>query len=129
MATAFDCTEPKDAWRLVSHFLGNLLLVISMKSEAEESKSEDERGRRETERGRTHAQLIGLLYLLVLRMKESGHQDTSSKVQQILDMVVAVDTNDKNALQAIHHKHEELDPDHAVFRKALEENFPGGRRR
>src|SRR3989344_199948 len=114
MTTVYTCTEPKEAWSLVSHFLGNQLLSISLASEVFEKRlkdeSEDETVRDENGAiiSRSRAQLIGNLYMLVRRMSAHGHTDDSTNIQQILDMVTDQDVTKAEVRQAIHDKNYEL---------------------
>jgi len=99
MTTVRTCTEPKDAWGLVSHVLGNKLLVISASlSGAEESIP------------RVHAELVGDLHILIHRMNMHNHPDDASKIQQILDMVVSLDVTKREVRDAIYDKNNELNP-------------------
>lgn len=99
MTTIYTCTEPKEAWNLVSHYLGNRLLVINL------SKDEDTISRVRTE-------LIGSLYVLIRRMDAHGHHSDAAKIQQILDMVTGQDVTRAGVIKAIHEKNRELN----VFR-------------
>lgn len=101
MTTIYTCTEPKDAWSLVSHFLGNKLLVISLASEAPERESE-------ATISHSRAELIGSLYMLIRRMDAHGHHDEAGKIQQILDMVTDHDVTKGEIRQAIHDKNREF---------------------
>ncbi|MDP2655253.1 MAG: hypothetical protein Q8P17_01695 [bacterium] len=95
MTTIYTCTEPKDAWSLVSHFLGNKLLVIGMSND-------------EAAISRIRSELIGSLYMLVRNMNVHGHVDDASKIQQILDMVTDQDVTKAEVCEAIHNKNHEL---------------------
>lgn len=110
MSTVYTCTEPKEAWGLVSHFLGNQLLVISLSCEAREKLPDDKVVREENEAriSRSRAQLIGSLYMLIRNMDAYGHHDDAAKIQQILDMVTDQDVNKTEVREAIHDKNREL---------------------
>jgi hypothetical protein len=103
MTTVYTCTEPKDAWGLVAHFLGNQLFAISgacgmltgnnsLKERAEEMIS------------RSHIELIGNLYIIVRKMHVHGHADDASKIQQILNMITDEDVAKAEVRQAIMRK-------------------------
>ena len=119
MSTVRTCTTPKDGWALYSHFLGNLLLVIQMQGEDRGGEDEDSKDRRERVIHDAWAQLAGNLYMIMRRMKLSGHDDDAAKMQQIVDMVVEQNLTDPEVCKAIHAKHDELDASHREFKAEL----------
>ena len=119
MSTVRTCTTPKDGWALYSHFLGNLLLVIQIQGEDRGEEDEDSKDRRERVIYDAWAQLAGNLYMIMRRMKLSGHDDDAAKMQQIIDMVVEQDLTDSEVCKAIHAKHDELDASHREFKAEL----------
>ena len=120
MTTVRTCTEPKDAWGLVSHFLGNNLLVVSGACEmAKEDASSIEKA--ETMISNVRANLAGNLYMLVRRMNSCGHANDASKIQQILDMVTDQDIANAEVRQAIHDKNREFNAGKREFEAAMEE--------
>lgn len=119
MSTVRTCTTPKDGWALYSHFLSNLLLVIQMQREDRGEEDEDSKDKRERVIHDAWAQLAGNLYMIMRRMKLSGHNDDAAKMQQIVDMVVEQDLTDPEVCRAIHAKHNELDASHREFKEAL----------
>lgn len=120
MTTIYTCTEPKDAWALVSHFLGNQLLVISGACEVVE-KDDDSREKADAIISRSRAQLIGSLYMLVRRMSSCGHIEDASNIQQILDMVTDQDVTNADVRKAIHDKNHELNAGAREFAAAMVE--------
>ena len=102
MTTIYTCTEPKDAWSLVSHFLGNKLLVIGMSND-------------EAAISRIRSELIGSLYMLVRNMDAHNHHDDAAKIQQIMDMVTDQDVTKAEVCKAIHEKNRELNAFRAKF--------------
>ncbi|MDP2665143.1 MAG: hypothetical protein Q8P23_00645 [bacterium] len=127
MSTVYTCTEPKDAWSLVSHFLGNQLLVISLSSEVLEeegkyiSQNEMVRDRHEAVISCSRAQLIGNLYMLVRNMNAHGHDGDASKIQHILDMVTDQDVTKAEVREAIHAKNREFNANKREFDAAMAE--------
>ncbi len=110
MATVYTLTTPKEAWALVSHFLGNYLLVIAMNSSPDLGaialRSREQRERVVSD---NRGQLIGSMYMIVRNLNKHGHSNEGGKVQQILDMIADQDVTDPNVRDAIHAKQKELD--------------------
>ena len=124
MATVYTLTKPKEAWSLVSHFLGNDLLTIAMYSDQSKDWGMDEQfssERRERVVYEHRTKLIGVFYLMVRRLKANGHEEEAAKIQQILDMVIDQDVTNPDVRKAIHDKHRELDPNAAEFEKVVAE--------
>lgn len=121
MTTIYTCTEPKDAWSLVSHFLANQLLIISLACEAREKLPDDKVLRDENEAtiSRAHLILSGDLFFLVHKMKAYGHADDSAKIQQILGMIVDQDVTKPEVREAIHAKNRELNAGKREFDAAM----------
>src|SRR3990167_11358638 len=105
MPTIYEIEEPKDAWGMVSHFLGNDLMVIQFAVENHADQNTDQQANviSHARRG-----CIGGLYVLVCKMRQHGHEDDAAKIQEILDMAVEMDVTDANVHRAIHDKHHEL---------------------
>ncbi|MDP1690291.1 MAG: hypothetical protein Q8L52_03785 [bacterium] len=116
MSTALTCTDPKDAWALVSHFLGNLLQAIGLNSEIEGIADPD---KRKNVIHSIHLKLIGSLYALVRSMNKCGQAEEAAKIQQVLDMVVEGDLTKIDVRNAIFDKHKELDPQVNLFKESL----------
>jgi len=107
MTTVYTCTEPKDAWGLVSHFLANRFLVIDGACErVEEDTSFAEKA--EAMISNAHANLVGNLYLIIRRMNSCGYIVDASEIQKILDMVTDQDVTKAEVRQAIHAKNREF---------------------
>ena len=120
MATIYTCTEPEEAWQLVSHFLANLLQVIMSNSELMDvPQTETELDYRKNSIDRNRAQLIGVLYVLARKMS-NGYSDDAAKIQQILDMVVEQDVTNAEVRKAIFAKHEEFDANARHFKATME---------
>lgn len=100
-------TNEKEGWAAVSHFLGNLLLLIGMQNWLS-TDNESERKRKEIIVFETQAQLAGHLYVIIQQMKFSGHDGEAAKIQQILDMVVEQDLANPDVRKAINAKELEL---------------------
>lgn len=120
MSTVYTCTEPKDAWALVSHFLANNLLVISGACEASEI-AVNFQDVTERKIDRSRAELIGSLYMLVRNMDAHGHHDDAARIQQILDMVTDQDVTSATVREAIHAKNSELNAGRREFDAAMAE--------
>lgn len=120
MTTIYTCTEPKDAWSLVSHFLANNLQVISSACDPAEI-AVNFKERTEATINRSRAELIGNLYMLIRRMNTHGHTDDASKIQQILDMVTDHDVTNAAVREAIHAKNRELNAGKREFDAAMAE--------
>ena len=116
MPTIYEIEEPKDAWGMVSHFLGNDLMVIQFAVENHADQNTDQQANviSHARRG-----CIGGLYVLVCKMRQHGHEDDASKIQEILNMVVEKDVADPDVRQAIHDKHHELNAQARQFAAAL----------
>jgi len=108
MSTVYTCTKPEEAWSLVTHFLGNELLVISLSSEVLGKLLHEEKEKTERIISDARAQLIGNLYMLVRNMNAHGHADDAANIQQILDMVTDQDVTKAEVREAIHDKNHEL---------------------
>jgi len=119
MSTVRTCTTSKDGWALYSHFLGNLLLVIQMQGEDRGEEDEDSKDKRGRVIYDAWAQLAGNLYMIMRRMRLSGHDDDAAKMQQIIDMVVEQDLTDPEVCKAIHARHNELDANYREFKAKL----------
>lgn len=103
MATAWDCTDPKEAWDLVAHFVGNLLCAgIGLKlSRLKEVQTDDERDRLENEFSRTRATLIGFLFVLGRQMHKHSNEDMAHKIDTLLDAVVTEDVTNPAILEQV----------------------------
>lgn len=121
MSTAFTCTTPKEGWALYSHFLGNLLLVITMQDWDRGEESNEQKEKWERTRHDAWAKLAGCLYVIMRRMQAHGHHDTAAKMQQIVDMVATGDLTKENVRKAIHDKHREMDKTTADFEAAVDQ--------
>jgi len=119
MATRWNCTKPEDAWGLVSHFLGNHLLVISMYAEQVTGESEEDKEKRERVVSDTRAELVGSLYVIVRNMRQHNHSDDADRIQLILDMVTDQAVTQQRVRSAIHDKHRELDAGKREFEAQL----------
>jgi hypothetical protein len=123
MSTVRTCCTPKDGWALVSHFLGNLLLVISSQCEVIETlnleEGSDERYWLERVIDDAQAKLVGSLYMITRRMRNHGHDDDAAKIQQLVDMVAAEDLTNPDSRAAIHAKHKESDSESRNFEAEL----------
>ena len=122
MSTVRTCTTPKDGWALYHHFLSNLLLVIRMQDWDKEEKEENEEKKDKRERiiSDAWAQLVGNLYMIMRRMKLSGHDKEAAKMQQIIDMTVEQDLTSQEVCDAIHAKERELWTPHQDFATEVE---------
>ena len=106
---------------MVTHFLGNELLVISLSSEALGKLLHEEKEKTERIISDARAQLIGNLYMLVRNMNAHGHTDDAAKIQQILDMVTDQDVTKDEVREAIHGKNHELNAQKREFDAAMAE--------
>lgn len=120
MATIYTCTEPKDAWSLVSHFLANNLLVISGACDASEI-AVNFQDVTEAKINRSRSELIGSLYMLIRRMDAHGYHDEAGKIQQILDMVTDQDVTTAEVRKAIHAKNCEFNAGKREFDATIAE--------
>ena len=119
MSTVRTCTTPKEAWALVSHYLANILMPISLMYEGlKEEKDEERRGRREDDILRERSRLIGVLFELSCRMNHHGYTKDRDKIQELLVMVMNGDLSEHSVRVAINARHEELDDNYREF-KAL----------
>ncbi len=119
MSTVRTCVTPNEGWALYSHFLGNQLLIISMQGWEKGEETEEEANKRERVVHDAWTKLAGCLYMIMRRMKLNGHEDTATKMQQIIDMVVEQDLTDPEVCKAIHAKHKELDTSQCEFEEGL----------
>ena len=108
MTTVYTFETHKDAWSLVSHFLGNDLLAIGMATEVLGKLLHEQKEKTERIISDARAQLIGNLYMLVRNMNAHGHADDAANIQQILDMVTDQDVTKAEVREAIHDKNHEL---------------------
>jgi hypothetical protein len=125
MATIFSVQTPKEGWGLVSHYLGNYLLVTQWHGDKTDTGRDNikELGAEKCERivFDNHTKLIGAMHMIVRNLNKHGHAEEASKVQQILDMIIEQDVTNPVVAKAIHAKHEELDSGKGEFRAALEQ--------
>lgn len=115
MATVQTCQTPKEAWALVSHYLGNLLTSIGSSSVSRSVENEGERNRREDKILRMRSQLIGCLYELACRMNLAGCRQEEADISELLRMVMTQDLNNKDIRWAIIVRHHEMDPTQREF--------------
>ena len=103
MATAWDCTEPREAWDLVAHFVGNLLCAgIGLRvSRLEGSPTTDEHEILENEISRIRAQLIGFLFVIGRQMHKHCHEEMALKIDTLLDEVVTKDVMQRELLTEV----------------------------
>jgi len=119
MTTVYTFETPKDAWSLVSHFLGNDLLAIGMATEVLGKLLHEQKEKTERIISDSRAHLIGNLYVIIRRMNAYGYHDDASKIQQILDMVTDQDVTNEQVRHAIHEKNRELNAQKHEFDMAM----------
>jgi pyruvate-formate lyase-activating enzyme len=124
MATVFTVETPKDAWGLVSHFLGTYLTPIPWYGGQmpEHHRLVEETGVEECERIilNNRTKLVGAMHMIARNLDRSGHVDDATKVQQLLEMIATQNVTDPTVVEAIFAKHEEFDPSRREFREALD---------
>lgn len=122
MSTFRTCTTPEDGWALIHHFLGNLLILIPLKSADEKGEPDEEKKYKHTRAiDDIWAELLGKLYMIMRRMKLHSHDGVAYKMQQIIDMIVELDLTNEEVCRSIHDKETELNPLMRSFEATLAE--------
>lgn len=120
MATVRDCTTPEEGWSLYSHFIGNLLLVVSVNSEILKKETGNQKNMRERVIYSAWAELVGNLYMVMCRVRKNGHDEEADKMQQIVDMVVEEDLTNPEVVKRVNARHFELNTGLRKFTEELE---------